>query len=75
MPRPLTRRQSQVIRFVRRHVRDRGFPPTVREIADELGVHANAAAGHVASLERKGVLRRSPGVARGLVLIGGKDGR
>jgi repressor LexA len=75
MPRPLTRRQSEVFRFIRGYVEKYGFPPTLREIAEKFDIHHNAAAGHVASLERKKVLRRTPGLARGLVLIGGKDGR
>jgi repressor LexA len=74
-PAPLTPRQRQVEKYLRRYLREHGFPPTLREIASELGVHPTAAAGHLASLERKGVIRRVAGVARGLVLTGGRDGR
>jgi repressor LexA len=74
MPRPLTRRQSEVVSFVRRYVEKRGFPPTIRELADELGVHPNAVAGHLSAAERKGVLKRAARVARGLTLTtGGRD--
>lgn len=74
--RPLTRRQNEVVCFVRRFVRSRGFPPTLREIADELGVNHTAVAGHLLAAERKGVLRRSGRTARGLTLTpdGGKNG-
>lgn len=70
-PSPLTRRQTEVVRFVRRYVEKRGYPPTVREIADKLGVHHNAVVGHLAAAERKGALRRAKRTARGLTLIVG----
>jgi repressor LexA len=74
MPRPLTRRQSEVVRFVRRYVERRGYPPTLREIAEELDVHHNAVAGHLSAAERKGVLKRAARTARGLTLTqGGKS--
>lgn len=70
-PSPLTRRQTEVVRFVRRYVEKRGYPPTVREIADKFGVYHNAVVGHLAAAERKGVLRRAKRTARGLTLIAG----
>lgn len=71
MSRPLTRRQSEVVRSVRRHVEKRGYPPTIRELATELGVHPNAVAGHLSAAERKGFLRRAARTARGLTLTTG----
>ena len=71
MPQPLTRRQSEVVCFVRRYVETRGFPPTIREIAEELDVNHNAVAGHLAAAERKGVLKRAARAARGLTLTEG----
>ncbi len=75
MPRPLTRRQSEVVCFVRRYVEKCGYPPTIREIGDELGVHPNAVAGHLSAAERKGVLRRAARTARGLTLTPGDRDR
>lgn len=76
-PRPLTRRQNEVVRFVRRFVATNGFPPTLREIGSELGMNHNAVAGHLSAVERKGVLRRAGRTARGLTLTpaGDKHGR
>lgn len=73
--RPLTSRQREVVRLIRQHVERLGYPPSLRELADELGINPTAVAGHLASLERKQAIRRSAGVARGIVLIGGKHGR
>lgn len=72
--RPLTVRQREVLRLIRQHVERLGYPPSLRELAEELGINPTGVAGHLASLERKGAIRRSTGVARAIVLIGGKHG-
>ncbi len=64
----LTRRQSEVVTYVRRFAEKFGYPPSRREIADELGVSVNAITGHLAAAERKGVIRRASRTARGLVV-------
>jgi repressor LexA len=64
----LTRRQSQVVLFVRRYADKFGFPPSRREIADKFGVSVNAITGHIAAAERKGAISRSANTARGLVV-------
>lgn len=47
-----------------------GRPPSVREIARHFGMASpRAASDHLAALERKGYLRRSPRTARGLELL------
>jgi repressor LexA len=65
----LTPRQQQVLDLIR-HCRDRQLlTPTLREIADYLGIqHVNAAKSHVDALCRKGWLQRSQGMARSLRL-------
>lgn len=71
MPEALTRRQSEVVRFIRCYVEQRGFPPSIREIADELDVNHNAVVGHLNAAARKGAIRRSSRTARGLTLTEG----
>jgi repressor LexA len=70
-PKPLTARQREVVRLVRRHVAKHGFPPTLRELASELDIAPSAIAGHLAAAERKGVLRRASRTARGMTLTNG----
>ena len=41
-------------------------PPTIREIADHFGVARGTAEYHINRMVRKGLLRRAPGVARGI---------
>jgi repressor LexA len=67
---PLTRRQQQVYDFLRRSLEERGFPPTVAEIAAHFGMRSpNAAAQHLRLMAQKGAIEIEAGVARGLRLL------
>ena len=67
---PLTRRQRQIVDFLTRYVEQNGLSPTLEEIAEEFGVNKVTIFGHVAELERKGVIRRAArGVSRGIQLV------
>lgn len=69
MPTPLTKRQAEIVAFLRRFRDEHGISPTLEEIAQHLGVHRVTVFGHVRELERKGVLRRGePGVSRSITL-------
>jgi repressor LexA len=64
---PLTRRQRDILDFFERYELEQGISPTLEEIANALGVNKVTVFGHVAELERKGVLvRAARGVSRGL---------
>jgi repressor LexA len=54
----LTRRQQEVLGFIRTFSQRHGVPPTVREIGDRFRVTPRAAFDHLRALERKGYLRR-----------------
>lgn len=67
---PPTKRQRQVLDLIRRHVAERGYPPTIAEIAAHFGMRSpNAAAQHLRLLQRKGALEISPGISRGIRLV------
>lgn len=67
---PLTRRQRDILEFLRGYVDEQGISPTLEEIAAHFGVNKVTVFGHVAEMERKGVLkRRAPGVSRGLEIV------
>jgi repressor LexA len=77
-PPPLTRRQRQILDFFQAYSSEQGISPTLEEIAENFGVNKVTIFGHVAELERKGILRRAaPGVSRGLQLVddGGESPR
>jgi repressor LexA len=66
---PLTRRQKQILDVFSAYVEKHEISPTLDEIAQELGVSKVTVFGHVAELERKGLLvRAARGISRGLQL-------
>lgn len=72
---PLTRRQQDILQFLRSYVDEHGISPTLEEIAAHFGVNKVTVFGHVAEMERKGVLRRrAKGVSRSLELVDEDDG-
>lgn len=71
---PLTRRQRQILDFYRDYSQQHGISPTLEEVAQNFGVNKVTIFGHVAELERKGVLTRAArGISRGLQLVGGES--
>jgi len=58
--------------FIRDYVRQRGYAPTYREIGREVGVNSTSLIStYLSILEKRGVIRRHKGVARGIVVIDG----
>ena len=56
-PAQLTARQSQVLAFIQDRIDAWGYPPTVREIGEHLGIKStNGVADHLKALKRKGYL-------------------
>lgn len=65
--RPLTERQRMILDFIKQSIRDRGYPPSLREIAAHAGIKStNGVNDHLTAIERKGYLRRDPMTSRGL---------
>jgi hypothetical protein len=68
---PLTGQQHTVLTFVAGFVEEHGFPPTLREIGDAIGlVNVNAVRGHLAALEKKGYITKAPDKARSIQILG-----
>lgn len=66
----LTRRQRDIVEFFREYRQRTGISPTLEEIAQHFEVNKVTIFGHVAELERKGVLmRRTPRASRALELV------
>lgn len=63
-----TKRQKQVLGFLRKHCRTYG--PTVREIGAALKIKSpNGVVCHLQALERKGLIKRTPGISRGIEVL------
>lgn len=70
MPVTLYKRQRQIVDYLAQYVQRNGYSPTLREIADALDVSSLATVHeHLQALERKHIIRRHEGSARGIELI------
>ena len=66
----LTKRQAQTLEFIRKSIEVRGYPPTLREIGEHMGIRStNGVNDHLRALERKGYLRREDMKSRALKLV------
>jgi repressor LexA len=65
----LTIRQKEIFDFVRTFIKERGYPPSVREIGRQFNIYPRAVFDHLKALERKGYLRRKGSVSRGLEVL------
>ena len=67
----LTARQQEIWQFLVEYVDGHGYPPTVREIGEAVGLASPSTVhAHLANLERAGLLRRDPTKPRALELVG-----
>ena len=65
----LTARQEEVFDFVRAFIKERGYPPSVREIGEHFHIYPRAAFDHLKALERKGYLKRTGSMSRGIEVL------
>lgn len=66
----LTDRQRQILDLIGETVRDRGYPPSVREIGEAVGLSSPSTVhSHLSALERAGYLRRDPSKPRAIEVI------
>jgi repressor LexA len=66
----LTKRQQEIFDYVKTHVGEHGYPPTVRDIGKAVGLTSSSTVHtHLANLERLGVLRRDPTKPRAIEVL------
>jgi repressor LexA len=71
----LTERQRSILDVIRASVTTRGYPPSIREIGDAVGLTSTSSVAHqLRTLERKGYLRRDPNRPRAVDVRGSHDG-
>ncbi len=55
----LTGRQREILEFITKRIEEQGYPPTIREIGEHMGIKStNGVNDHLKALERKGFLKR-----------------
>jgi repressor LexA len=66
----LSERQQDILRFLRAFIAKSGYPPSVREIGEAVGLSSSSTVhSHLNALENKGFIRRDPSSARALTVI------
>lgn len=66
----LSKRQQMIIDYIKSEVNDKGYPPSVREIAEAVGLASSSTVhGHLARLEKKGFIRRDPTKPRAIEVL------
>ena len=66
----LSTRQQRILDFIRRFSREHGFPPTIREIGEQVGISSTSVVSYnLNALEKKNRIERDRSVSRGLRLV------
>lgn len=66
----LSSRQHAILDFIKREVKDKGYPSSVREIGEAVGLASSSTVhGHLARLEKKGLIRRDPTKPRAIEIL------
>ncbi|WHY88184.1 transcriptional repressor LexA [Neobacillus novalis] len=66
----ISKRQQDILDFIKSEVRSKGYPPSVREIGEAVGLASSSTVhGHLARLETKGLIRRDPTKPRAIEIL------
>ncbi|AIE59766.1 transcriptional repressor LexA [Bacillus methanolicus] len=66
----LSKRQQDILNFIKEEVKKKGYPPSVREIGQAVGLASSSTVhGHLARLESKGLIRRDPTKPRAIEIL------
>ncbi|MBI1630342.1 transcriptional repressor LexA [Bacillus safensis] len=66
----LSKRQLDILKFIKDEVKSKGYPPSVREIGEAVGLASSSTVhGHLARLETKGLIRRDPTKPRAIEVL------
>ena len=66
----LSTRQQKILDFIRKFSREHGFPPTIREIGEKVGITSTSVVSYnLNALEKKNWIERDKSVSRGLRLV------
>ena len=66
----VSKRQEAILEFIKNEVRSKGYPPSVREIGEAVGLASSSTVhGHLERLEGKGLIRRDPTKPRAIEIL------
>lgn len=68
--RPITKKQEEILNYIKDEILERGFPPAVREICQAVGLKSTSSVhSHLESLEKNGYIRRDPTKPRAIEIL------
>lgn len=71
---PLSKRQTLILNFIKSEVQKKGYPPSVREIGEAVGLASSSTVhGHLAKIEEAGYIRRDPTKPRAIEILNGTE--
>ncbi len=66
----ITNKQEEILNYIKNEILERGFPPTVREICQTVGLKSTSSVhSHLESLEKNGYIRRDPTKPRAIEIL------
>ena len=66
----VSEKQKRILAFLKKEVMDKGYPPSVREICDAVGLKSTSTVhGYLERLEKKGMIRRDPTKPRAIEIL------
>lgn len=72
MHKDLTERQVAILEFIKKRIRLKGYPPSVREIGEAVGLSSSSTVhGHLHQIEEKGYIKRDPAKPRAIEITDG----
>jgi repressor LexA len=70
----ISNRQHAILEFIKTEVKEKGYPPSVREIGEAVGLASSSTVhGHLDRLEKKGMIRRDPTKPRAIEILDQDD--
>lgn len=70
MSEALSEKQKKILDFMKQEIRTKGYPPSVREICDAVGLKSTSTVhGYLSRLEKKGLIRRDPTKPRAIEIL------
>lgn len=71
----ISNRQQSILEFIKTEVKEKGYPPSVREIGEAVGLASSSTVhGHLDRLEKKGLIRRDPTKPRAIEILDQEPG-
>lgn len=66
----VSKRQQEILEYIKTEVKSKGYPPSVREIGEAVGLASSSTVhGHLSRLEKKGYIRRDPTKPRAIEVL------